>query len=387
MPAIPRPTPDSASFATTKSARGFAPDFTPGFERMSARRLYIFWGIALIATGLLFGDIFAVFILHQNAARQGEALVAASRAVAAGDAAAVNEVFSHLGNILEDRGTKVDAHVHMIDAGYLALLLALVQPYVALSRRTKKSLAVLFIAGGVLLPVGIFLIHYVGLAGSPFAAIGWASVLADAAGALLILVLIVQAWGFRQYLRSGQLSEAELPDEDSMARRALLTGGTILVLLGFLHGAYYAGTLLYEHERMETAILQRLINAGTAGNPDVATAEVNNFGNLAGARAVNIAAHSHIIEFGLLAMLLSFVQPFVFLSEKWKRRWVKLLLGGSVILPVFVLLELKLGLLAGGIADIGGLMVIVGLSGMLVGILRYSGGLDVAEHDAAEDRL
>ncbi len=384
MPAIPRPMPDSASFATTNSARGFS-DFALSFERMSALRLYIFGGIALIAAGLLFGDIFAVFILHQNAARQGEALVAASRAVAAGNAAAVNEVFSHLGNILEDRGTKVDAHVHMIDAGYLALLLALVQPYIALSRQTKKSLAALFIAGGVLLPVGIFLIHYIGLTGSPFAAIGWASVLADSAGALLILVLIVHAWGFRQYLRSGQLSEAELPDEDSMARRALLTGGTILVLLGFLHGAYYAGTLLYEHERMETAILQRMINAATAGSLDAATIEVNNFGGLAGARAVNIAAHSHIIEFGLLAMLLSFVQPFVFLSEKWKRRWVKLLLGGSVILPVFVLLELKLGLLAGGIADIGGLMVIVALLGMLVGVLRYSGGLDAAERGVAEE--
>src|SRR5216684_2616900 len=387
MPAIPRPMPDSASFAPTNSARGVPPAFGPGFalcfEQMSARRLYIFGGIALIAAGLLFGDIFAVFILHQNAARQGEALVAASRAVAAGNAAAVNEVFSHLGNILEDRGTKVDAHVHMIDAGYLALLLALVQPYLALSRRTKKSLAVLFIAGGVLLPVGIFLIHYVGLTGSPFAAIGWASVLADSAGALLIVVLIVQAWGFWKFLRSRQLSEPELPAENSMPRRALLTGGTILVLLGFLHGAYYAGTLLYEHERMETVILQRMINAATTGNLDTATAEVNNFGNLAGARAVNIAAHSHIIEFGLLAMLLSFVQPFVFLSEKWKRRWVKLLLGGSVILPVFVLLELKLGLLAGGIADIGGLMVIVALLGMLVGILRYSGGLDASESDAA----
>jgi hypothetical protein len=387
MPTIPEQVPDSTSFAPAKSARGFAPAFGPGvalcFEQMSARRLYIFGGIALITAGLLFGDIFAVFILHQNAARQGEALVAASRAVAAGNVAAVNEVFVHLGNVLEDRGTKVDAHVHMIDAGYLALLLALVQPYIALSRRTKKSLAGLFVAGGILLPVGIFMIHYVGLAGSPFAAIGWASVLADSAGALLILVLILQAWGFWKYLRSRQLSEPELPAEDSMPRRALLTGGTILVLLGFVHGAYYAGTFLYEHERMETVILQRLIDAATAGNLDAATAEVGNFGGLAGARAVNIAAHSHIIEFGLLAMLLSFVQPFVFLAEKWKRRWVKLLLGGSVILPVFVLLELKLGLLAGGIADIGGLMVIVGLVGMLVGILRYTGGLDAAERDAA----
>jgi hypothetical protein len=286
--------------------------------------------------------------------------------------------------VLEDRGTKVDAHVHMIGAGFLALLLALVQPYIALSRQTKKFIAAVFLAGGVLLPVGIFLIHYVGLTDSPFAAIGWASVLADSAGAVLILVLMIQAWGFWQYLRNRQLSEPELPEEDSMPRRALLTGGTILILLGFLHGAYYAGTMLYEHERMETAILQRMINAAAAGNIDAATGEINSFAGLAGARAVNVAAHSHIIEFGLLAMLLSFVQPFVFLSEKWKRRWVKMLLGGSVILPVFVLLELKLGLLAGGIADIGGLMVIVGLVGMLVGILRYSGSLDVAKSDARE---
>jgi hypothetical protein len=378
MPAIPKPIPDTAAFAPTRSAAGFASSFAPGFAPMSARRLYIFGGIALIAAGLLFGDIFAVFILHQNAARQGEALMAASRAVAAGNPPAVDELFNHLGNVLEDRGTKVDAHVHMIGSGYLALLLALMQPYIALSRHTKKLLAALFIAAGMLLPVGIFLIHYVGLTASPFSAIGWASVLADSAGALLIAVLMLQAWGFLKYVRSRQLSEPELPDEDSMPRRALLTGGTILVLLGFLQGAYYAGALLYEHERLETAILQRLISAATVGNLGAATAEINNFGNLAGARAVSIAAHSHIIEFGLLAMLLSFVQPLVFLSEKWKRRWVKVLLGGSVILPVFVLLEVRLGLLAGGIADIGGLMVMVSLIGMLVGILRYSGGLDYA---------
>jgi hypothetical protein len=381
MPAMPRPITEGARFA---SANQSVTGYVFGFEPMGARRLYVFGGIALIAAGLFFGDIFAVFILHQNAARQGQALIAASRAVAAGNAAGVNEVFAHLGSVLEDRGTKVDAHVHMIGAGFLALLLALVQPYIALSRQTKKFTAAVFLAGGVLLPVGIFLIHYVGLTGSPFAAIGWASVLADSAGAVLILVLMIQAWGFWQYLRARQLSEPELPEEDSMPRRALLTGGTILILLGFLHGAYYAGTMLYEHERMETAILQRMINAAAAGNIDAATGEINSFAGLAGARAVNVAAHSHIIEFGLLAMLLSFVQPFVFLSEKWKRRWVKMLLGGSVILPVFVLLELKLGLFAGGIADIGGLMVIVGLVGMLVGILRYSGSLDVAKSDARE---
>jgi hypothetical protein len=97
---------------------------------------------------------------------------------------------------------------------------------------------------------------------------------------------------------------------------------------------------------------------------------------LAAEKAVKIAAHSHLIEFGLLAMLLSFVQPYVFLSKRWKRRWIVTLLMGSVILPVFVLLEMNLGLLAGGIADVGGLLVIIALTAMLVGVLRYGGSLD-----------
>ena len=75
-------------------------------------------------------------------------------------------------------------------------------------------------------------------------------------------------------------------------------------------------------------------------------------------------------------MLLSFVQPYVFLTPKWKRRWTMALLAGSIVLPVFVQLEVKLGLIAGGIADGGGLLVIVALVGMLVGVLRYTGNLD-----------
>jgi ABC-type tungstate transport system substrate-binding protein len=77
-----------------------------------------------------------------------------------------------------------------------------------------------------------------------------------------------------------------------------------------------------------------------------------------------------------LAMLLSFVQPYILLSERWKRRWVIILLAGSLMLPIFVLGELKFGLVAGGIADFGGLLVIVALAGMLAGVLRYSGSGD-----------
>jgi hypothetical protein len=352
------------------------------FAPMSARRLLIFGGIALIAAGMLFGDILAVFVLHQNGGQTGQALLAACQAASTGNILAVKEIFQQVGGLLEDHGTKVDAHVHMTDAGYLALLLALVQPYVALPPRRKKLLAGLFLMGGLLLPVGIFMIHYIGLAYSPSAVIGWASVLADSAGALLIVVLIGEAYGLWKFLSCGGSGrEPELPSDRTWERRTLMGGGAALILLGFIYGAWYAGVDLYRHEAREAQILRNMLDA-VAGGQGGTVVDVASYGSLAAERAVKIAAHSHVIEFGLLAMLLSFVQPYVFLSVRWKRRWVMMLLAGSVILPVFVLLELNLGLLAGGIADLGGLLVIIALIGMLVGVLRYSGRLDAASGSA-----
>ena len=192
----------------------------------------------------------------------------------------------------------------------------------------------------------------------------------------MIVVVIGEAWGLWTYFRTARVTlEDELPQETSWERRVLLSGGTVLVLLGFLYGAWYAGMNLYEQEARERKILGGMLDAAVANSPATAQS-VNAYGMLAAEKAVEIAAHSHIIEFGLLAILLSFIQPYVFLRDVWKRRWALLLLAGSLILPIFVLLELKIGLVAGGIADLGGLMVIVALIGMLVGVLRYSGSID-----------
>ncbi len=349
-----------------------------GFGAMGARRLLVFGGIALLAVGMLFGDIFAVFILHQNGGQTGAELLVAAEQVSAQNPAGIQEAFKQISGLMEDRGTKVDAHVHMSGPGYLALLLALLQPYVALSLGTKRALAKLFLAAGLLFPLGIFLIHYIGLVYSPFAVIGWASVLADSAGALLIVVLLIEAWGLWSFFRSRRAGtvEATLPSDQSWESRMLISGGTLLVLLGFLHGAWYAGVHLYEHEAREVQILDTMVDSAAASNAAMTMHAGQDYGQLLGEKAVNIAAHSHAIEFGLLAILLSFIQPYVFLSDKWKRRWVNVLLAGSLILPVAVFLEIKYGLIAGGIADLGGLMVIVALIGMAVGVVRYSGHLD-----------
>src|SRR5437667_5258574 len=141
------------------------------FAPLSARRLLLLGGIGLILAGMVFGDIFAIFILHPNAARVGEGLSAAAHAAVAGDASRIPPIFQNVGSFLENRGTKVDTHVHIIDFGYLALMLSLLQPWVRLSEKTRQQWAWLFPFGGGLLPFCVFLIHYVGLAHRPLESI------------------------------------------------------------------------------------------------------------------------------------------------------------------------------------------------------------------------
>src|SRR4029077_4327827 len=273
---------------------------------MSAQRLFLLGGIALILTGMIFGDIFAVFTLHQNAARVGAGLAAAAKAALAGHREAVLANFQNVGGLLENRGTKVDTHVHMIDFGYLALLLALVQPWVALGESAKRKIAWVFLVGAWLLPVGVFLIHYVGLAYSPSRTIGWASIAADFGG---LLVLVATAWCllglWRHWQRAGSAGVADgLMADRSVAGRMLFVGGLALVLLGFLHGAYYAATDLYRHEDRDYALLSQMSAGAAAGATTVVDDALREYGQLQGDKAVNIAAHAHAIEFGLLAILL-----------------------------------------------------------------------------------
>src|SRR5215470_6220096 len=183
-----------SSLPTTIASESLAP--------LGARRLLLLGGIGLIIVGMIFGDIFAVFILHQNASRVGESLAGAAHAALAGDAAVAQSRFQNVGAFLENRGTKVDTHVHMIDFGYLALMLAILQPWIALGETMKKTLAWIFLFGAGLLPICVFLIHYVRLAYSPLAAIGWASIFADFGGLLVIVATLGFLLGLVKYFQT-----------------------------------------------------------------------------------------------------------------------------------------------------------------------------------------
>lgn len=355
---------------TALEARGFAP--------LGARRLLLLGGIGLILAGMIFGDIFAVFVLHQNAARVGENLAASAHAALQGDAPAAEAHFGKVGAYLENRGTKVDTHAHMIAFGYLALLLAVLQPWMALGEATKKRLAWTFLLGAALLPVSVFLIHYVGLLKSPLQSIGWASIFADFGGLLVIVATLAYLVGLvRRVPKSGpRAAEDALVGDRSTAGRWLFSGGILLVLVGFLGGTNYAAADLYRHEKQDAGLLLQMGAAAAARNLEALDQALGEYGQLQGDKAVKIAAHAHVVEFGILAMLLSFFQPYVSLSRRAKNAWVAVLLLGGLMLPAFVLLELRWGLLAGALADIGGLLVILALLAMWIGVLRYTGQID-----------
>jgi hypothetical protein len=355
------------------------------FPPLGARRLFLLGGIALILTGMIFGDIFAVFVLHQNASRAGMNLAGAAHAALHRDAAAAQTYFQSVGMFLENRGTQVDTHVHLIGFGYLALFLAILEPWLAFSAKAKRRIAGTLVLGAWLLPVGVFLIHYVGLAYSPLQSIGWASILADFGGLLVLLATVACLAGLWKYFRSPAhaTQPKDLLMDRSAASRLLSTGGLLLILLGFAGGAYYATFDLYRHEAQDFRDLSQMTAAAAADSPKGVEEALADYGQLQGDKAVKIAAHAHSIEFGLLAMMLAFFQPFVNLRESWKRRWALTLLTGSLVLPVCVFLELRFGLLAGGLADIGGFLVIVALLAMWIGILRYTGQVDAGGVAAA----
>ena len=102
-------------------------------------RLFVIGGMLLVIAGMIFGDLYAIFILHPNVADIGREMGAAVTAAAAGDADSVFIHFGAVGGFLENAGTKKDAHVHIIHAGFLAFLLAFLQPWVALETQAQGT--------------------------------------------------------------------------------------------------------------------------------------------------------------------------------------------------------------------------------------------------------
>jgi hypothetical protein len=349
-----------------------------------SQRLLAIGGLLLIAAGMLFGELFAMIVLHPNNAHIGEAMYAASQLVPAGDVDGIMARFMAIGGFLENRGTKIDTHSHMIHMGYIALLLSMLQPWVALSNEARRRTAWLFILSAALLPPSIFAIHYLGLAYSPISYIGWGSIMADLFGGLLAVAMFIQFWGLWRYSRGD--AGASMPGLSTHGNRAssvLLVGGLLLLVSGFLYGAAYAGWMQLGMAVPEVDILKSMVSHAAADQQELLGADFAAYGKYQMLRAINVATHTHINEMGILLMLLSFVQGLVAYSEEKRALWALIAVTGAVLMPVGILLEIPFGVIGSVIVNTGGLAVLLSLLAMLVGMLRHIKARKIQPGDAS----
>lgn len=348
------------------------------------QRILVVGGMLMIASGMLFGDVFAMFVLHPNNARIAEAMYAASQLIPAGDTEGILSHFMAIGGLLENRGTKVDAHSHMIHMGYIALLLAMLQPWVAFDAKAKKQLAWFFVLSGFLLPPSIFSIHYLGLAGSPLEFIGWGSILADLFGTFLSLAVFLYCYGLWRHVRGvGGDAEPAYIGHGNNASRTLLVGGLLLIVAGFLYGAAMAAWNSGGTGPCEVAILKDIVAHSVSADQIALDTAFGAYGEFQMYKAINVATHAHINEMGILLLLLSFVQSFVQYADGLRNRWAHFAVLCGFGLPLGIMLEIPYGFVGSVIADLSGFGMIVVVLATLFGLLRHTGASDANQGGVA----
>jgi hypothetical protein len=357
----------------------FADPYFDPLETQSQRILAI-GGLLLVASGMLFGNIFAVFILHPTYAAISEAMYAAAQLIPSGNVEAIVENFMAIGGFLENKGTKVDTHSHIIHSGYIALLLAMIQPWVALPAAVKRRLSWVFIISASLLPPSIFSIHYIGTAYSPLDHIGWGNILAYSFGAAQGIVMLCFGWGVWRHVRNGARKEPVYLGRGEKASRYLLVGGLLLLVSGFLYGAGYAAWLKTGVGANEVALLKAIVNHAALADQALLQQDFQDYGQLQLIRGINRASHAHTNEMGILLMLMAFVQPFIFFQASTRLRWAKFAVGCALLVPIGIALEIPYGRIGSFIVDSAGLGLTIALMAMIFGLLRYTGAQDQQQH-------
>jgi hypothetical protein len=336
---------------------------------MSAARILAFGGILLIVLGLLLGEVFAIFISHVGSASIRRDWLSVVSAVEHRDPATAGAGLTRIAGLLERRGRIVNTHSHIIAFGFLALSLAILQPVIGFSESRKRLLALCLVAGGLMQALFVFVLYYAGRWSAAASDAGGFLVLAGVAGNLAGLLRISPAQDFhRHVLRALQ----------SHSSRILLRAGGLLILAGMVFGFIYAGIFVYIHEPRQMNLLQAALAGASQSRGAEAAQAIVDYRRLQSRMAIVTAAHSHTVEMGIMAILLAFVQNFVFLGERARRRWALLFTAGAFLMPVFILCASFYGLLFAALADISGALTIAALLAMLAGLVRYSGAQEAS---------
>ena len=335
----------------------------------TAAQLLMFGGISLILGGMLLGEVFAIFISHVDSAQiRREWIVNVIPAIEQRDLSGMGAGLNRIENLLERRGRIMDTHSHVIAYGFIALALALFQPISKYSERTCRALAWCIVLGGLAQSVSVFVSYWV-----IRQARDWVWVSSAGGGALVLLGVLGNFMGLRGApLRSDFAGETSRL-LSSASSRILLRTGAFLILAGMVFGFYYAWVFITRHEPRQVALLDGAVKSAMSRDSSGATGSITAYRALQSRIAIVTAAHSHVIEMGIMAVLLAFVQDRIFLSDRWKRRWAILFCIGAAVMPICTYCASLFGLVPAGFADAFGMMSVIALFAMLFGLIRQTG--------------
>lgn len=337
-------------------------------QQYSASRILVFGGILLLVINMLLGEVFAIFISHvangEIRTLWGDVIIAAR----AGQLEILQEHFERIEFLLDRRGRIMNTHSHAGAFGILALMLALIQPMLAMAEITKRRLAFCVIAGGIIQPFFIFASSYTGL---------WANYLSHLGALLIIIGISGTIIGLlRSNIDAKTISDSVHELLKPASSRLLLRWGSLLILLGMLFGFGYAWVFTTEHEPRQYELIESMLAYATDDNQTEPRALVKSYRGVNSSIAILSAVHSHAIEMGTIAILLAFIQSFIFMSDRTRLIWARAFLSGGFLLPFFIFNATIFGLRSAALADISGFIVLVSLIAMLSGSVRYSGIMD-----------
>ena len=337
-----------------------------GYE--DASRTFALGGILLLIVGMLLGEIYAIYVSHVANGVIKQAWAGLVDASAKGDTQAIREYFAVIYDLTAKRGRFMNSHSHIGAFGLFSLALAIIQPLISLPEKLKRRLAIIFLCGAVLQVSGVYVSYYVD---------AWILYFSDLGAVMMIVVVIMNIKALYKGSESN-ISFNDLIKEQLKSRssRYLVKAGVLLILLGMIFGLYFAWELVSHEENIMYEKVEMGVTQIDAGQLDEARQLIADFKRQQSKIAITAAAHSHAIEFGFLMILLAFVQNYVFLKEKWRLFWARLLSVGGYMLPVCVFLATIYGLRAAAGADTFGALALISLSAMGIGVVRQTGVMD-----------
>ncbi|NLY55095.1 MAG: hypothetical protein GX058_01135 [Firmicutes bacterium] len=119
---------------------------------MSARKMLIVGGLAMLTLSMVYGSIIATFYLDRFAQERKSALANGFLDQLAGEVNA-----ARYEQALRTAGQHRSSHSHLSNVGLIALAIGIGTPYFNLSERVLKITGAAFLLGGIILPLGVFL--------------------------------------------------------------------------------------------------------------------------------------------------------------------------------------------------------------------------------------